>query len=43
MDQLQALFPFQLDGFQERSVEQLLEGRSVVVCAPTGENSSSRG
>eukprot|EP00878_Enallax_costatus_P024651 GHUV01026327.1.p1 GENE.GHUV01026327.1~~GHUV01026327.1.p1 ORF type:complete len:523 (+),score=130.29 GHUV01026327.1:173-1741(+) len=36
MQQLQALFPFKLDGFQERSVEQLLEGRSVVVCAPTG-------
>jgi superfamily II RNA helicase len=36
MDQLQALFPFKLDGFQEKAVQQLLEGRSVVVCAPTG-------
>lgn len=37
IEQLQALFPFQLDGFQEKAVEQLLEGRSVVVCAPTGK------
>ena len=37
VEQLQSLFPFQLDGFQERAVEQLLEGRSVVVCAPTGK------
>ncbi|KAF6256228.1 hypothetical protein COO60DRAFT_136093 [Scenedesmus sp. NREL 46B-D3] len=36
LEQLQALFPFQLDGFQEKAVQQLLEGRSVVVCAPTG-------
>lgn len=36
MQQLQQLFPFQLDAFQARSVEQLLAGKSVVVCAPTG-------
>eukprot|EP00879_Flechtneria_rotunda_P015990 GHRR01016723.1.p1 GENE.GHRR01016723.1~~GHRR01016723.1.p1 ORF type:complete len:1310 (+),score=476.87 GHRR01016723.1:197-4126(+) len=36
LDQLQRLFPFRLDGFQEKAVQQLLEGRSVVVCAPTG-------
>lgn len=36
MEQLQGLFPFKLDGFQEKAVQQLLEGRSVVVCAPTG-------
>jgi superfamily II RNA helicase len=36
MQQLQALFPFKLDGFQEKAVQQLLEGKSVVVCAPTG-------
>jgi superfamily II RNA helicase len=36
MEQLQALFPFKLDGFQEKAVQQLLDGKSVVVCAPTG-------
>eukprot|EP00775_Hariotina_reticulata_P003468 gene3468-3740_t len=35
MEQLQKLFPFHLDGFQEKAVQQLLEGKSVVVCAPT--------
>lgn len=30
------MFPFPLDGFQRRAVAALLEGKSVVVCAPTG-------
>lgn len=30
------IFPFELDAFQKKSVEVLLEGKSVVVCAPTG-------
>lgn len=36
LDQLQALFSFQLDDFQAQAVQVLLHGRSVVVCAPTG-------
>ncbi len=36
IERLEALFPFPLDNFQRRSVQQLLEGKSVVVCAPTG-------
>lgn len=36
LERLLAIFPFPLDGFQKRSVEALLEGKSVVVCAPTG-------
>ncbi|GLI69984.1 hypothetical protein VaNZ11_014636 [Volvox africanus] len=31
-----AIFPFPLDKFQRRALELFLEGRSVVVCAPTG-------
>ena len=36
LNQLQSMFPFKLDGFQMKSVQQLLDGKSVVVCAPTG-------
>jgi hypothetical protein len=36
LEQLQALFPFQLDGFQAKAVQQMLSGKSVMVCAPTG-------
>jgi superfamily II RNA helicase len=36
LDQLQTLFTFKLDDFQAQAVEVLLQGRSVVVCAPTG-------
>jgi superfamily II RNA helicase len=33
---LNKLFPFPLDGFQQEAIESLDAGRSVVVCAPTG-------
>ncbi|MEM8780499.1 MAG: DEAD/DEAH box helicase, partial [Cyanobacteria bacterium P01_G01_bin.49] len=33
---IQALFPFDLDEFQEDAIAALSEGKSVVVCAPTG-------
>ncbi|MDB9528420.1 DEAD/DEAH box helicase [Oscillatoria sp. CS-180] len=33
---LETLFPFQLDTFQKDAVQALNEGKSVVVCAPTG-------
>jgi len=33
---LRALFPFELDDFQKQAIAALNEGRSVVVCAPTG-------
>ena len=33
---LETLFPFQLDVFQQEAVTALNEGKSVVVCAPTG-------
>ena len=33
---LNHLFPFQLDEFQQRAIAALEAGRSVVVCAPTG-------
>ncbi|MGF1461541.1 MAG: DEAD/DEAH box helicase [Leptolyngbyaceae cyanobacterium] len=33
---LETLFPFQLDSFQKDAVRALDEGKSVVVCAPTG-------
>ena len=33
---LKALFPFQLDAFQQRAIAALEAGRSIVVCAPTG-------
>jgi superfamily II RNA helicase len=36
LGQLQSMFPFKLDSFQMKSVQQLLDGKSVVVCAPTG-------
>ena len=36
LQQLQALFSFRLDDFQAQAVEVLLQGKSVVVCAPTG-------
>ncbi len=36
LEKLEALFPFELDGFQRRAVQALLEGKSAVVCAPTG-------
>jgi hypothetical protein len=36
LEQLQRLFPFRLDAFQAKAVQQLLSGKSVVVCAPTG-------
>ena len=35
-EQLQEIFPFPLDGFQLQAVDALNEGKSVVVCAPTG-------
>lgn len=35
-DRICSIFPFPLDMFQKRSLELFLEGRSVVVCAPTG-------
>lgn len=31
-----SLFPFPLDNFQREAIAQLNEGKSVVVCAPTG-------
>jgi superfamily II RNA helicase len=33
---LETLFPFQLDPFQKDAIQALNEGKSVVVCAPTG-------
>ncbi|MBD2057339.1 RNA helicase [Oculatella sp. FACHB-28] len=33
---LETLFPFELDDFQKQAIVALNEGRSVVVCAPTG-------
>jgi hypothetical protein len=33
---LERIFPFPLDSFQRKAVEQFLDGNSVVVCAPTG-------
>jgi superfamily II RNA helicase len=33
---LSALFPFQLDDFQRQAIAALNQGKSVVVCAPTG-------
>jgi superfamily II RNA helicase len=33
---LRKLFPFELDDFQKQAIVALNEGRSVVVCAPTG-------
>lgn len=33
---LNRLFPFQLDGFQQQAIAALEAGESVVVCAPTG-------
>lgn len=38
LERLEALFPFTLDSFQKKAVQQLLNGKSVVVCAPTGES-----
>ncbi len=35
-DQLREIFPFALDGFQLQAVDALNQGKSVVVCAPTG-------
>ncbi|CAG9467871.1 unnamed protein product [Pedinophyceae sp. YPF-701] len=35
-DRVLGMFPFQLDDFQIASLQALLEGKSVVVCAPTG-------
>lgn len=34
--QLQEIFPFSLDRFQLQAVDALNQGKSVVVCAPTG-------
>jgi superfamily II RNA helicase len=34
--ELQQVFPFELDPFQMQAITALNEGRSVVVCAPTG-------
>mmetsp|Transcript_21229 Transcript_21229/g.58993 ORF Transcript_21229/g.58993 Transcript_21229/m.58993 type:complete len:1163 (-) Transcript_21229:57-3545(-) len=36
LQQLGRLFPFKFDKFQKQSVAEMLEGKSVVVCAPTG-------
>ena len=33
---LKTLFPFELDEFQQQAIAALNEGKSVVVCAPTG-------
>jgi superfamily II RNA helicase len=33
---LQEIFPFPLDEFQKNAIDALNEGKSVVVCAPTG-------
>ena len=33
---IKALFPFELDAFQQRAITALEVGRSIVVCAPTG-------
>ena len=30
------ILPFPLDGFQQEALQKLIEGLSVVVCAPTG-------
>ena len=33
---IERMFPFPLDGFQKEAVEKSIDGKSVVVCAPTG-------
>jgi superfamily II DNA or RNA helicase len=30
------VFPYPLDAFQRKALEKFLDGKSVVVCAPTG-------
>lgn len=35
LEQLQSLYPFAWDDFQTDAVSRLLDGGSVVVCAPT--------
>ena len=36
LEEIEKTFKFSLDSFQKESVQHLLEGRSVLVCAPTG-------
>lgn len=40
---LSALFPFELDPFQQQAIAALEAGRSVVVCAPTGSGKTAIG
>ncbi|MHB2018938.1 MAG: DEAD/DEAH box helicase [Candidatus Xenobia bacterium] len=35
-EDIERLFPFPLDNFQREAVQELLAGRNVIVCAPTG-------
>lgn len=35
-ERVERIFPFPLDSFQRKAVQQFLAGNSVVVCAPTG-------
>ena len=36
MEHIERMFPFPLDAFQKEAVEKSIDGKSVVVCAPTG-------
>ncbi|GBF80811.1 DEAD/DEAH box helicase [Aphanothece sacrum] len=40
---INALFPFKLDGFQKDAIAALAVGKSVVVCAPTGSGKTAIG
>lgn len=36
LEQIETAFTFPLDTFQQESVQHYLDGKSVLVCAPTG-------
>jgi len=36
LEDIEDTFQFPLDGFQKQAVSHFLEGKSVLVCAPTG-------
>lgn len=36
IDTIASTFPYELDGFQKKAIKTILDGKSCVVCAPTG-------